>query len=154
VVADLPGLIEGAHEGAGLGIRFLRHVERTRLLVHLIDTSDATDAEPIHSFEVISGELRAFSESLAEKPMIVVATKLDATTDRRRLEVLREFCGERGLEFHAISAATGEGVRELVRSIADALDKIPKAALETAGDSQRISHENASDTSTARFENL
>src|SRR4029077_3772436 len=99
VVADLPGLIEGAHEGAGLGIRFLRHVERTRLLVHLIDTSDASDADQIHSFDVISGELRAFSESLAEKPMIVVATKLDATTDHTRLEALRAFCSERGLPF-------------------------------------------------------
>jgi GTPase len=121
-------LIEGAHEGAGLGIRFLRHVERTRLLVHLIDTSDASDADPIHSFEVISGELHAFSATLTEKPMIVVATKLDATTDRTRLETLRGFCAQRGLELHAISAATGEGVRDLVRSIADALDKIPKPA--------------------------
>jgi len=154
VVADLPGLIEGAHEGAGLGIRFLRHVERTRLLVHLIDTSDASEADPIHSFEVISGELRAFSESLAEKPMMVVATKLDATTDRTRLETLREFCREHGLEFHAISAATGEGVRDLVRSIADALDKIPKAAPEPAADLPRASNENAADTSAARLENL
>jgi GTP-binding protein len=127
VVADLPGLIEGAHEGAGLGIRFLKHVERTRLLVHLIDTSDATDADPIHSFEIISGELRAFSESLAEKPMIVVASKLDATTDATRVEELRAFCKKRNFEFHSISAATGLGVKELVRSIADALDKIPKA---------------------------
>jgi GTP-binding protein len=128
VVADLPGLIEGAHEGAGLGIRFLRHVERTRLLVHLIDTSDMSDDDPIHSFEIISGELRAFSEALTEKPVIVVATKLDATTDRARLGTLRTFCSEQHLEFHAISAATGEGIRELVRSIADALDKIPKPA--------------------------
>jgi GTP-binding protein len=149
VVADLPGLIEGAHEGAGLGIRFLRHVERTRLLVHLIDTSDATDADPIHSFEVISGELRAFSDSLAEKPVIVVATKLDATTDRTRLGELHEFCKERGLEFHAISAATGEGLRELVRSIADALDKIPKPMPETAEEIERGCHENSGDTSAA-----
>ena len=127
VVADLPGLIEGAHEGAGLGIRFLKHVERTRLLIHLIDTSDATDADPIHSFEIISGELRAFSESLAEKPMIVVASKLDATTDTTRVEGLRAFCKKLNFEFHSISAATGLGVKELVRSIADALDKIPKA---------------------------
>jgi GTP-binding protein len=134
VVADLPGLIEGAHLGAGLGIRFLRHVERTRLLVHLIDTSDVSDADPTHSFEVISGELQAFSETLTEKPVIVVATKLDATTDRTRLEALRSFCGEHHLEFHAISAPTGEGVRDLVRSIADALDKIPKAALEASLD--------------------
>ena len=131
VVADLPGLIEGAHEGAGLGIRFLRHVERTRLLVHLIDTSDASELDPVHAFEVISGELRAFNESLAQKPEIVVATKLDATTDRSRLESLREFSRAQGLEFHAISAATGEGVRQLVRSIADALDKIPRPALES-----------------------
>ena len=143
VVADLPGLIEGAHEGAGLGIRFLRHVERTRLLVHLIDTSDTSDADPIHSFEIISGELRAFSETLTEKPVIVVATKLDATTDRTRLDALRDFCGEQKLEFHAISAATGEGVRELVRAIADALDKIPKPAAETILDLEHGSHENA-----------
>ncbi|MGB6597016.1 MAG: GTPase ObgE [Candidatus Acidiferrum sp.] len=134
VVADLPGLIEGAHEGAGLGIRFLRHVERTRLLVHLIDTSDASELDPIHSFEVINGELHAFSDALVEKPVIVVATKLDATTDRTRLEALREFCRARDLELHAISAATGEGVRGLVLAIADALDKIPRPAHETTLD--------------------
>ncbi len=126
VVADLPGLIEGASLGAGLGIRFLRHVERTRLLVHLIDTSEMADADPIKSFEVIQGELAAFSDELTEKPVIVVATKVDATTDRSRLDELRDFCAQKGLEFHAISAATGEGVKDLVRSIADALDKIPR----------------------------
>jgi GTP-binding protein len=138
VVADLPGLIEGAHLGAGLGMRFLRHVERTRLLVHLIDTSDVSDADPVKSFEIISGELHAFSESLMHKPMIVVATKLDATTDRTRLDALREFCAARKLEFHAISAPTGEGVRDLVRSIANALDKIPKAAPVSETDDEPI----------------
>jgi len=127
-VADLPGLIEGAHEGAGLGIRFLRHIERTRLLVHLIDTSDASDRDPIRDYEIICGELRAFSESLAAKPMIVVATKLDATTDRSRLEALRNFCRSRELEFHSVSASTGEGVRALVRAMADLLDQIPREA--------------------------
>lgn len=134
VVADLPGLIEGAHAGAGLGIRFLKHVERTRLLVHLIDTSDSNVDDPIHSYEIISGELSAFSESLTEKPEIVVATKLDATTDRARLDALREFCQEKRLEFHSISAASGEGVKELVRSIADALDKIPRALPDVESD--------------------
>jgi len=134
VVADLPGLIEGAHLGAGLGIRFLRHVERTRLLVHLIDTSDSNVDDPVHSFEVISGELEAFSPALVEKPMIVVATKLDATTDRTRLEALENFAKERNLEFHSISAVAGDGVKELVRSIADALDKIPRPAQETTLD--------------------
>jgi len=138
VVADLPGLIEGAHQGAGLGIRFLRHVERTRLLAHLIDTSDANADDPAHSFEVINGELAAFSESLMQKPIIVVATKLDATTDRTRLEALGDYCKEHGLEFHSISAAAGDGVKELVRSIADALDKIPKASLEHASDDESV----------------
>ncbi len=135
VVADLPGLIEGAHLGAGLGIRFLRHVERTRLLVHLIDTSDANGDDPVRSFEVINGELAAFSESLTQKPMIVVATKLDATTDRSRLDALRTYCKKHGLEFHSISAVAGEGVKELIRCIADALDKIPRATADsTDGD--------------------
>jgi len=126
VVADLPGLIEGAHEGAGLGTRFLRHIERTRLLAHLVDTSDANERDPIHDYEIISGELRAFSETLAGKPRIVVATKLDATTDRTRLERLRDFCATQVLEFHVISAVTGEGIRELVHAMAAALDRIPR----------------------------
>lgn len=134
VVADLPGLIEGAHLGAGLGIRFLRHVERTRLIVHLIDTSDSNVDDPVHSFQVINGELEAFSASLVEKPMLVVATKLDATTDRARLEALQDFCNKRNLEFHSISAVAGDGVKDLVRSIADALDKIPRPAHETTLD--------------------
>jgi GTPase len=128
VVADLPGLIEGAHQGAGLGIRFLRHVERTRLLLHVIDTSDFTDADPVRSFEIIRSELVAFSAALGEKPMMVVASKLDATSDRSRLDALRAFAESRGLPFHSISAATGEGVRELVLAVADALDTIPRAA--------------------------
>jgi len=133
VVADVPGLIEGAHQGAGLGTRFLRHVERTRLLAHLIDTSDASDRDPVRDYEIICGELRAFSpeaSGLAAKPMIVVATKLDATTDRARLDKLRAFCHEHGIEFHAISAVAGGGVKELVRAMADALERIPRAAPE------------------------
>lgn len=127
VVADLPGLIEGAHEGVGLGTRFLRHVERTRLLAHLVDTSDANERDPVRDFEIIRGELRAFSEALVEKPMIVVATKLDATTDRARLEKLRDFAAKRGLPFFAISSATGEGVQALVRAMADALERMPRS---------------------------
>jgi len=130
VVADLPGLIEGASEGAGLGIRFLRHVERTRLLAQLIDTSDTAEMDPVEAFKVIEGELAAFSEEMLQKPMIVVATKLDATTERVKLEELKKFCGKKGLEFHAISAATGEGVKELVRAMADALERIPKESVE------------------------
>jgi len=137
VVADLPGLIEGAHEGAGLGTRFLKHIERTRLVAHLVDTSDANDRDPVRDFEIIEHELASFSPMLAEKPMIVVATKLDATTDRKHLDELRSFCEKRGLEFHAISSATGEGIVELVRAMADALDRIPKPEIPVeAGEAQ------------------
>jgi GTPase len=134
VVADVPGLIEGAHEGAGLGTRFLKHVERTRLIAHLVDTSDANDRDPVQDFEIIEHELESFSAALAEKPMMVVATKLDATTNREHLKELRAFAAKRGLEFHAISSATGEGIVELVRAMADALDRIPKPALVAEAD--------------------
>jgi GTPase len=127
VVADLPGLIEGAHTGVGLGVRFLRHIERTRLVAHLIDTSDASITDPVRDFEIIEGELAATSATLAEKTKLVVATKLDATTDRTRLNRLREFCAGRAIEFHAISAVTGEGIPALVHAMADALDRLPAA---------------------------
>ncbi len=128
VVADLPGLIEGAHTGAGLGTRFLRHIERTRLLAHLIDTSDACDRDPVRDFEIIQGELAAFSAALAANPMLVVATKLDATTDRTRLERLRAFCAAKHLAFYAISSVTGEGIQAVVRAMADALDRLGHSA--------------------------
>jgi GTP-binding protein len=126
VVADLPGLIEGAHEGAGLGTRFLRHIERTRLLAHLVDISGATPGDPVHDFEVVRHELAAASASLAEKPFLVVATKLDAATDRTSLEALREHCLAHAYPFYAISAASGEGVPTLVRALATALDALPR----------------------------
>jgi GTP-binding protein len=129
VVADVPGLIEGAHEGVGLGTRFLKHLERTRLTAHLVDVSDFNDRDPVRDFEVIMHELKSFSPELAEKPMIVVATKLDAISDRAHLEELRAFAKERGLPFYAVSSATGEGIPELIRAMADALDRIPKPEL-------------------------
>jgi GTP-binding protein len=152
VVADLPGLIEGASQGAGLGIRFLRHVERTRLLVHLIDTSDATDTDPVKAFQIINAELAAFSAGLMEKPMIVVASKLDATTDRTRLEELQKFCEKKGLEFHAISAATGEGVKELMKAMADALDKIPREEVQESADESDVAELEDADAMEAERE--
>jgi GTP-binding protein len=134
VVADVPGLIEGAHEGVGLGTRFLRHIERTRLIAHLVDTSDASDRDPVSDLEIIENELRAFSEDLARKPVIVVGTKLDATTDRERLEKLRAYCISRGLPFYAISSASGEGIPQLVLAMADTLDRIPRPARSPAID--------------------
>jgi GTP-binding protein len=144
VVADLPGLIEGASAGAGLGIRFLKHIERTRLLAHLVDVSDGNPRDPVQEFEIITGELAAFSPELVAKPTIVVATKVDAATDSEKRERLREFAQSRGLAFHAISAVTGAGIPELVRGIAAALEGLPRAhqtSEKPAPDSEAISSE-------------
>jgi GTP-binding protein len=118
VVADIPGLIEGAHEGAGLGIRFLRHIERTRLLVHLVDVSEASGRKPVEDFKIVEKELVSYSPELAAKPMLVVATKMDVAQDAKRVESLRRLAKRRGLEFHAISAVTGRGIAELIRAMA------------------------------------
>lgn len=123
VVADIPGLIEGAHEGHGLGIRFLRHVERTRLLVHLVDVSEATGRDPVRDFEVVTAELASFSEELANKPVLVVATKLDAAQDPERLESLRRMAAEKELPFYAISSVTGQGIEELKFAIGERVCK-------------------------------
>jgi GTP-binding protein len=119
VVADIPGLIEGAHEGHGLGTRFLRHIERTRLLAHLVDVSEATGRDPVHDFDVVMKELESFSGDLAAKPMIVVATKLDAAQDPARIEALKGLASSRGLPFYAISSVTGAGIQALVRAMAE-----------------------------------
>jgi GTPase len=113
VLADMPGLIEGAHEGHGLGIQFLRHIERTRLLVHLIDVSDFSGREPGQDFEVILRELAEFSPELVRRPMLVVASKIDACQNRERIQQVRAQARERGLPFFAISSVTGAGLDEL-----------------------------------------
>jgi len=128
VVADMPGLIEGAHLGSGLGTQFLRHIERTRVLVHLVDVSDASGRpDPVEDFKVINKELDSFSPKageegadqhpLADKPMIVVATKIDAANPEK-LKKLATHVKRRKLEFHAISAVTGQGIDELKWALA------------------------------------
>ncbi len=121
VVADIPGLIEGAHAGHGLGTQFLRHVERTRLLAHLVDVSEATERDPVHDFEIVMSELASFSEALVKKPMIVVATKLDVAQDPERVASLERVARQRGLPFFKISSVTGEGIEALKHSMADAV---------------------------------
>ena len=110
VVADIPGLIEGAHLGHGLGTQFLRHIERTRLLAHLVDVSEASGREPVSDFETVMEELASFNPALAAKPMIVVATKMDAAQDTARVESLERLAEQRGLPLFRISSVTGEGV--------------------------------------------
>ena len=122
VVADIPGLIEGAHEGAGLGDRFLRHVERCRLLLHLVDPT-SEDQDPTESLRVIDEELQGYRQELADRPRIVVATKIDAVQDEARIERVREWATERGRPFLAISSVSGTGLPELIGAICAELDE-------------------------------
>jgi GTP-binding protein len=119
VVADIPGLIEGAHLGHGLGTQFLRHIERTKLLVHLVDVSEATGREPVQDFETVMRELASFSEDLAQKPMLVVASKMDAAQDPERVASLKRLAEERGLPYFEISSVTGLGIETLKHAIAE-----------------------------------
>jgi len=131
VVADIPGLIEGAHQGAGLGDRFLRHIERTKLLLHLVDVSSFSGREPVTDYLTVNRELSAYNAALASRPQIVVATKIDALDEPERLESLRRQASAEGLEFYAISSVTNQGIQELVSAIAAKLDEL-KASSEQA----------------------
>jgi GTPase len=125
VVADIPGLIEGAHQGAGLGTQFLRHIERTRLLVHLVDVSDSTGRpDPINDVEVIMGELKSFGTELDRKPMIMAASKIDLA-NKEKLAKLKRYCKKQDLELFPISGVTGKGVEELKYGIAEKLQQLP-----------------------------
>ncbi|MEP6921973.1 MAG: GTPase ObgE [bacterium] len=124
VVADIPGLIEGAHDGAGLGDRFLRHIERTTLLLHLVDVSSSSGRETVDDYRIVKRELAAYNPQLAARPQIVVATKIDALQEDERLESLRLQVAKDGYPFHAISSVTNVGVRELVNAIALQLDEL------------------------------
>ncbi|RMG71964.1 MAG: GTPase ObgE [Nitrospirae bacterium] len=120
VVADIPGLIEGAHSGAGLGLRFLRHVERTKLLLHLIDVSAMTEGKPSENLQKINRELELYSRELSRKPQIVVATKIDIA-DREKLNEIRNYCKIKGLELFEISAVRGDGLKELIIEVVNRL---------------------------------
>jgi GTP-binding protein len=124
VVADIPGLIEGAHKGAGLGDRFLRHVERTKLLLHLVDVSSLSGRDAVSDYETINRELLAYDARLATRPQIVVATKIDALDEPERLESLKQRAAADRRPFYAISSATNQGVRELVNAVSRALDEL------------------------------
>jgi GTP-binding protein len=117
VVADVPGLIEGAHRGLGLGDRFLRHLERTKVLVHLVDVTSATGRDPASDLDIVRQELEAFQPTLAAKPQIVVASKIDAVDDPLRVDAVRRRAAELKLPFLAVSAATGAGIPELLEAM-------------------------------------
>jgi GTP-binding protein len=130
VVADIPGLIEGASEGAGLGDRFLRHVERTKLILHLVDVSSISGRDSNDDYEIINRELANYDANLATRPQIVVATKIDALDEPERLERLREAAEKDGKPFAQISAVTNQGTKELVNFIAQKLDEMKREQAE------------------------
>ncbi|MBC7263038.1 MAG: GTPase ObgE [Chloroflexi bacterium] len=123
VVADLPGLIEGAHQGRGLGDRFLRHIERTRLLIHLLD---GASQDPLADYEAINKEMALFDQTLAERPQIIVLNKMDLPSAREVWPRIQEAMAARGVTSHAISAITGEGVRDLLRIVERTLAELPE----------------------------
>jgi GTP-binding protein len=123
VIADLPGLIPGAAQGRGLGHQFLRHTERTRLLLHLLDLDPQNGRDPIDDLKVIDEELRAYSAALAERPQLVVGNKIDLPEAAARVEAVREHCRRERRSFYAISAATGRGLDELLRGVATVLEE-------------------------------
>jgi GTP-binding protein len=138
VVADIPGLIEGAHTGAGLGTQFLRHIERTRLLVHLVDVSDTSvQPDPVKDVKVINGELESFGAKLEEKPMIMVASKIDAA-NRDKLAKLKRYCKKHGLELFPISAVTGKGLDELKYAMAKKVDEVRASQAELESESSNV----------------
>ncbi|MBX3243596.1 MAG: GTPase ObgE [Acidobacteria bacterium] len=127
VVADIPGLIEGASEGAGLGDRFLRHVERTKLILHLVDVSSLSGRDPVEDYEIINRELANYDSALAARPQIVVATKIDALDEPERLEAIKMKAAEDDRSFFSISSVANSGVRELVAAVGQKLREMEEA---------------------------
>ena len=129
VIADIPGIIEGASQGVGLGIQFLRHIERTRLLLHVIDVSGSEGRKPVEDFNIINEELKKYSEKLSKRKQIIVANKIDSMQDEKLYEDLEKMAKEKGLEIYKISAVTGKGVKELMARVSEVLKTLPKEEL-------------------------
>ncbi len=129
VIADIPGIIEGASEGTGLGLQFLRHIERTRLLLHVIDVSGSEGRNPVQDFYTINEELKKYSEKLSKRKQIIVANKIDAMQDENLYKELEKVAKENKMEIYKISAATGEGISELIKHVSDVLKTLPKEDL-------------------------
>ncbi|OPZ83271.1 MAG: GTPase ObgE [Firmicutes bacterium ADurb.Bin419] len=129
MLADIPGLIEGAHEGTGLGYQFLRHVERTRMLIHVVDISGSEDREPINDFDIINSELKQYNPKLFEKPQVVAANKMDVTGAEEKLRIFTEDLESKGYKVFPVSAATNKGLKELFYYVSRQLDEIPNTIM-------------------------
>ena len=129
VIADIPGIIEGASEGVGLGIQFLRHVERTRLLLHFVDVSGQEGREPVQDYYTINQELAKYSEKLVKRKQILVATKIDSMQDNTNLKKIEELAKKEKIELFKISSVTGEGVEKLIDHVAEVLKTLSKEEL-------------------------
>lgn len=129
VIADIPGIIEGASQGTGLGLQFLRHIERTRLLLHVIDVSGAEGRNPVKDFEIINEELKKYSEKLSTRKQIIVASKIDSMQDETLYKELKELANKKNMEIFKISSATGEGIKELLARVSEILKTLPKEEL-------------------------
>jgi GTP-binding protein len=129
VIADIPGIIKDAHLGAGLGIRFLRHAQRSKMLLHLIDISDMSETDPVTAFETVSKELEDYSVELSQKEFAIIATKLDATSNQQKLLDLKEFAVSKNIPFFEISSATGQGIKELLFYLAKRVKDIKQTHL-------------------------
>lgn len=134
VLADIPGLIEGAHEGIGLGHEFLRHVERTKVIVHVVDVSGLEGRDPIQDFDQINDELRLYNEKLADRFQIIAANKMDLVFDDEQYETFRNEMETRGFKVFPISAATGKGVNELMQYVTEMLDEVEMEPLYSEDD--------------------
>ena len=138
VIADIPGIIEGASEGTGLGLQFLRHIERTRLLLHFLDVSGSEGRNPVEDFEVINTELKKYSEKLSTRKQVIVANKIDVMQDDSLYQEVEKLAKDRGIEIFKISAATGEGIKELMISISKLLKELPKEETIEASDERVV----------------
>lgn len=126
VIADIPGIIEGASQGIGLGLKFLRHIERTRLLLHVIDVSGSEDRVPVEDFKIINEELKKYSEKLSTRKQIIVANKVDALQDEVLFKDLEELAKKEDIKIFKISAATGEGIKELFKYVSEIVKTLPQ----------------------------